>query len=75
MLPGVRSLLVPEFLFVRPVSARDVGTCAIQIRIHSEDWLHPPARKRSHVRGEPRFLSTVTAFVASVVALIIVVNR
>jgi protein involved in polysaccharide export with SLBB domain len=47
----------------------------IQMRIHSGDWLHVPARKRSRVRDELTFWSTVTSFVTSVVVLVILVNR
>jgi hypothetical protein len=75
MLPSVRLLLVPELLLVRPVSEREVGACAIRTRIHFGDWLHVPARRRSRVRDELRFWSTVTSFVTSVVVLVVLVKR
>ncbi len=59
-------------LNVRP---DEITPDVIQMRIHSGDWLHVPARRRSRIRDELTFWGSVTSFATSVVVLIILVAR
>lgn len=61
--------------FVLNVRPDEIAPAVIQMRVHSGDWLHVPARERSRIRDEITFWSTVTSFVTSVVVLVILVNR
>ena len=45
------------------------------MRIQSGDWIHVPYRERSRVRDEIQFWGSVVSFAASVVGLVILINR
>lgn len=47
----------------------------IAMRIRSGDWIHVPPRTRSRIRDEITFWGSVTSFVTSVAALIVLINN
>jgi protein involved in polysaccharide export with SLBB domain len=59
-------------LNVRPDEIRPE---VIQMRVHSGDWIHVPARRRSRVRDELTFWGSVVSFATGIATLIILANR
>lgn len=59
-------------LNVRP---DEISPEVIQMRVRSGDWLHVPPRERSRIRDELTFWGSVTSFVTSIVALVVLLNR
>ena len=43
----------------------------IQMRVHSGDWIHVPARRRSRVRDELTFWGSIVSFATGIATLII----
>jgi protein involved in polysaccharide export with SLBB domain len=59
-------------LNVRP---DEITTEVIQMRVHSGDWIHVPARQRSRIRDELTFWGSIVSFLSGVATLIVVATR
>lgn len=55
--------------------ADEVTEEALNMRIHSGDWIHVPPRPRSRIRDEVTFWGSILSFTSSIVALVIFISR
>ena len=59
---------ITHVLNIRP---DEITPEVIQMRVHSGDWIHVPARRRSQVRDELTFWGSIVSFATGVATLII----
>jgi polysaccharide export outer membrane protein len=57
-----------NILNIRP---DEITEAVIQMRVHSGDWIHVPARRRSRVRDELTFWGSIVSFATGIATLII----
>ncbi len=58
-------------LNVRP---DEITSDVIQMRVHSGDWIHVPARRRSRIRDELTFWGSIVSFTTGIATLILLAN-
>jgi polysaccharide export outer membrane protein len=61
-----------QILNIRP---DEITEPVIRMRIHSGDWIHVPARRRSRVRDELTFWGSIISFATGVATLIILATN